>query len=307
MPTHSPTVGLVIPTLNAGAGWPACLKAVRDQTLQPDRLLIVDSASTDSTVSQARDAGFDVVSIKRSEFNHGGTRQRAAELLDDCDVIIFLTQDAIPAQPTAFACLVESFVDPGVAVAYGRQLPRAGATLIEAHARLFNYGAKAIKKNLSSLSQSGTKVFFCSNSFAAYRRQLLVGLGGFNSDLILGEDMEFAARAVKAGYTNVYCADAVVFHSHDYSIAQTFSRYFDLGVFEAENRWMSEEFGSHRGEGKRFVKSELAYLAKRGPFQLPRAIVQTLAKFLGYRAGRSHHYFGNTIKRKISMHANYWK
>jgi rhamnosyltransferase len=300
-------VGLVIPTLNAGSRWVASLEAIKAQTFQPHRLLVIDSSSTDETIPLAQSALFETISIDRSQFNHGGTRQWAAEYLTDCEIIIFLTQDAIPVDRAAFAEIVRSFADSSVAVAYGRQLPHKGATPVEAHARVFNYGPQTLMKNAVAAAQLGTKVFFCSNSFAAYRRSALVALGGFRRDLILGEDMEFAARAIKAGYANMYCAAAVVYHSHDYSMIQTIGRYFDIGVFDADNSWMREEFGSHSGEGLRFVASELQYLATNAPTKIPRGLTLTAAKWIGYRMGRLHRLLPAGIKRRMSMLPCYWE
>ena len=67
-------VGLIVPTLNAGSLWNFWLKAFEQQTQKPDCLLVIDSSSSDDTVALARDHGFDVRVIPKSEFNHGGTR-----------------------------------------------------------------------------------------------------------------------------------------------------------------------------------------------------------------------------------------
>ena len=300
-------VGLVIPTLNAGAEWSRCLAGVEAQSLQPHRRLVVDSSSTDHTVAMAGEAGFETLQIKRTEFNHGGTRQWAIEYLSDCETIIFLTQDAILASTESLQEIVRCFDDPMVAMAYGRQIPHQGATPIEAHARIFNYGPHTLKKDRGAAHRLGAKVFFCSNSFAAYHRSIVLSLGGFRRDLILGEDMEFAARAIKAGYSNVYCASAPVYHSHDYSIGQILERYFDIGVFDAKNSWLRGEFGSHRGEGLRFLRSELHYLAANAPAEIPRALLQTAGKLVGYRLGRLERLLPGMLKRKLSMQPSYWR
>ncbi len=300
-------VGLVIPTLNAGERWPLCLERVVCQSLRPHRLVIVDSASDDGTTESARLLGFEILSIARAQFNHGGTRQWAAEYLHDCDLVVFLTQDAILADADAIAEIVRCFDDPQVALAYGRQLPHAWATPIEAHAREFNYAAQSLKKDAAAADRIGAKVFFCSNSFAAYRRSVLLGLEGFRRDLILGEDMEFAARAIAAGYANYYCASALVHHSHDYTAVQTFRRYFDLGVFDRRHAWMRARFGSHSGEGLRFIRSELRFLAARAPAQIPRSVLRSVAKLVGYRCGRAERWLPRPLKRVLTMQPSFWR
>ena len=301
------SVGVVVPTLNAGNRWAECLEALSQQTLQLRRRLVIDSASTDATAAQAEAAGFEVKRISRSDFNHGGTRQWAVEYLGDCEIIVFLTQDAVPAAPESLAELVRCFEDPTVAVAYGRQLPHKDARPMEAHARLFNYGESSERKDLAVVDRLKAKVFFCSNSFAAYRRSVLLELGGFRRDLILGEDAEFAARAVLAGFANVYCASATAYHSHHYNWAEVFWRYFDTGVFHARNAWMRERFGSHGGEGWRYVKSELRYLAAHAPLKIPTALWHTLAKVVGYRLGRRERILPKRLKSLLSMTPGYWR
>ena len=73
------------------------------------KVLIVDSSSTDGTPELARAAGFKVWSIPRDEFNHGNTRHRAAELVPDCDILVYLTQDAILNGANAIENLVSAF------------------------------------------------------------------------------------------------------------------------------------------------------------------------------------------------------
>jgi rhamnosyltransferase len=303
----APSIGLVIPTLNAGARWVETLAAVEYQSIRFKRRLVVDSTSDDATADLARARGFEIKVIPRSEFNHGGTRQLAVEQLTDCDIVVLLTQDAILATTHSISEIVRCFDDQSVAVAYGRQLPHVGATAIEAHARLFNYGTVSLRKDAEAIGQFGTKSFFCSNSFAAYRRAIFLGLGGFRCDLILAEDAEYAARAILAGFANVYCATALVRHSHDYTVTEQLRRYFDLGVFEARAAWLNTRFGSHSAEGVRFVSSEFTYLLKNAAWEIPRAFAQFAAKLAGYRLGTAEGWLPTGIKRKLSMSPRFWK
>lgn len=116
-------VGLIVPTLNVGALWPAWLQALAGQTRKPDYLLLIDSSSDDATAELARAAGFEVKTIARQDFNHGGTRQFGVDYLADAEILLFLTQDALLADAEALANLLAAFADPEVGVAYGRQLP----------------------------------------------------------------------------------------------------------------------------------------------------------------------------------------
>jgi rhamnosyltransferase len=299
-------IGLIIPTYNAGPLWERVLAGIAAQRRQPDRKLIIDSASHDQTAAMARAAGFEVLAIEKSSFDQGGTRQRGAEHCVDCDVLIYLTQDVVLANPEAFTHLVAAFDDPQLAVAYGRQLPREGATPIEAHARAFNYPAASHLRTLADAARLGFKAAFCSDAFGAYRRSALLDSGGFPNRIIFGEDSYAAATLLLRDWKLAYCTDAQALHSHDYSVAQEFRRYFDIGVFHKAEAWILQKFGLPTQEGRRFVLSELAFLRHAAPTLIPEAMLRTTAKWLGYQFGRREHWFTSKLKRSLSMNRGYW-
>ena len=296
---------VLVPTLNAASDWSRFVPPLLEAVL-PEHVLIVDSSSTDGTPELARAAGFRVHTISREEFNHGGTRQLAVELLTDTEILVFLTQDAILADSNAMIVLLESFDDPNVAAAFGRQLPRPSATPIEAHARLFNYPPLSSKRALADREQMGIKSMFISNSFAAYRREALLAVGGFPKAVIFGEDTITAAKFLLAGWKIAYVAEAQVYHSHSYTWTQDFKRYFDIGVLHARESWLLQEFGSAGGEGGRFVRSELRYLWPRYWWFIPSALIRTALKLVGYRLGRIEHRLSLGLKRRLSMHPGFW-
>lgn len=299
-------ISVVVPTFNAGSFWPSFVRQIVAQT-KDCSVLVVDSGSTDDTVRLALSEGFSVKTIPNAEFNHGSTRQMAVDLLHGSDVVVFLTQDAILVSPDSIVNLLEVFASDDVGAVYGRQLPRPGAGPIEAHARLFNYPASSHVCDFGDAASIGIKAAFMSNSFAAYRTEALTAVGGFPSDVILGEDTIVAAKMLMAGWKVAYQADAQVYHSHDYNYLQEFRRYFDIGVMHTRESWMLDAFGAPEGEGGRFVRSELKYLLKQAPWLIPSAVARTMLKYLGYRLGRLESALPLSMKRRLSMHRGYWK
>ena len=297
---------LVVPTLNAGSQWRLWWQALSEQSTRPMRVLVVDSASTDDTVAIAREAGAEVHPVARGEFNHGGTRRWAADLAMEVDVLVFLTQDAVLASPDSLRRLLAVFEDERVGVAYGRQLPRPGAGPIEAHARLFNYPERSHRMDSGNASRYGIKAPFLSNSFSAYRVQALQAVGGFPQRVIQSEDMYIGARMLQQGAQVAYVGDACVFHSHAYGWRQDFQRYFDIGVFHAQEPWIREAFGGASSEGMRFVRSELRYLLKHAPGLMPSALLRTVLKLLGFRLGLRQAVLPPSWRRRLSMQKYYW-
>ena len=299
-------VGLIVPTLNAGNLWESWLKAFEQQTCKPDYLLVIDSSSSDNTKALARAQGFAVHVIPKSDFNHGGTRQFGVNVLSAADIIVFLTQDALLANPDAIERLLAAFEDERVGAAYGRQLPHRNAGPIAAHARRFNYPAENQLRGLEDRTRFGIKTVFISNSFAAYRRSTLMQVGGFPVDTIMNEDTYVAGKMLVSGWKIAYCADTQVFHSHDYSFLDEFKRYFDIGVFHTHTSWLQQTFGGASGEGLRFVISEMRYLIKHAPWLIPSAVLRTGLKWLGFKLGALHRGMPTAIRRSFSLHKTYW-
>jgi rhamnosyltransferase len=302
----SAQVAVIIPTYNAARYWTALSAGIRAQSFMPERIIVIDSSSSDDTADLARRDGFTVSQISPKEFNHGGTRQMGAEMAEGADILIYLTQDAAPYGTDAFANLLRAFVDPEIGAAYGRQLPRENASPIEAHARYFSYPPVSGVRSWESRRVTGFKSIFFSNAFGAYRRSALMSVGGFSPDVIFGEDTLVVARMHRAGWKTAYVADAMVRHSHAYSIAEEFRRYFDVGVLHARESWLVDQFGSASGEGRRFVISEMKHLLRKYPHLVPSALARTLVKYLGYKIGRREKGIAPRLKYHLGLNRQYW-
>lgn len=302
----TPRVAIIVPTLNAAGLWDRWVQGMRMQSFVPDVVLIVDSSSTDDTVERAQAEGYRVHRIERKDFDHGGTRQLAIDLLVEIDIAVFLTQDAILVDESSLGNLVSSFENSKVGTAYGRQLPRRQAGLFEAHARLFNYPDVSHLKTMDDVPELGLKTAYTSNSYAAYRLSALKEVGGFPDNVIVSEDMHVAARMLLAGWAVHYNAAATVEHSHSYTMRQEFQRYFDVGVFLSRNAWIPQRFGYPGGEGKRFFASEFRYVGIRGICRMPLSVIRSGLKYFGYCLGRNEQRLPVSLKRKISMQKAFW-
>lgn len=301
------SVSLVIPTYNAGALWSQVIKSILVQNYPGLHVLVIDSGSRDNTYKLAVDAGFDVVSIDACEFNHGGTRNRGVRLLTACDVVVFMTQDAILATDDAISNMVAHFDNDQVGAVCGRQLPHIDANPLAAHARRFNYPAVTIVKSKDDIKTLGIKAAFMSNSFSAYRVSSFNQVGGFPSHTILSEDMYIAAKLILAGAKIVYAADAAVHHSHNYTLLQEFKRYFDIGVFHADQSWIRTSFGGAGGEGRRYLISELEDAISYGLYWFLRSVFANGVKLLGYKLGQMYKRLPLGLIKRCSMHVRYWE
>jgi len=299
-------ISVVIPTYNAQEYLPTLLDSLEQQTVEFE-LVIIDSTSSDDSVKIARMYTDMVIVIPKESFDHGGTRSRAAKMAVG-DIIVFLTQDALPYNQYSIQNLINTFTNSDISAAYGRQLSYDKTNLFGKHLRKFNYTDSSYVRNIKDKNKFGIKTAFLSDSFSAYRRSALEEIGWFKNGLILGEDTYAGAKLLMAGYNLAYCSEAKVYHSHSYSIAEEFKRYFDVGVFHASEAWILDEFGKAEGEGFRYIKSEWRYLIKHKVFYLiPQFLIRNLCKYIAYKLGQSYLFMPAYVSQKMSMHSSWWR
>lgn len=301
------STALIVPTYNARRYLAELVPAIRALDPAPDKILFVDSSSPDGTADALRTEGFTVHVIPKNEFGHGRTRNLAARMCKGAEILIFLTQDAIPEDPRLVANLCAPFSDPAVGVAFGRQTPYPDASVASRFARLFNYPDTPRRTVAADIPVRGIKALFCSNSCAAYRASAFEKVGGFPEDLPLGEDLSICGRLLEAGFASVYEPSARVRHSHNYTLFEEFTRYFDIGALLAVDPWLAARRLKSGGEGLRFVRAEIDYTRTHGTLRdLIEIPFRTAAKLAGFKLGGKVRSLPLSLARKLSMHAYYW-
>ena len=282
-------VSVIIPTLNAEKFIESLLKnLIEFQTLKPDEIIVIDSSSQDKTIEIAKSYGCKTIIIKKEEFNHGGTRTFAGKKAIG-DILVYFTQDAYPYNEYALENLIKVFEkDEKIACAYGRQIPYEDTNIYGKFMRHFNYPETSFIRTYEDRHKFGRKTVFFSNSFSAYKKEILEKVGWFKENLISYEDIYIAARFLTEGYKIAYVAEAMVYHSHSLSMWKDFKRHFELGRFFGEEDWILKEFGKKpKGEGWRLVKEYIKFSLKKGqiytlPVFLTLIYLRKFAWVMGY-------------------------
>jgi rhamnosyltransferase len=277
--------------------------------------------------------------VKRSQFDHGGTRNRAAEAATG-QILMFMTQDAMPENehlikeliaPLLFGPNISTTVtdkllvnvekkleadtldkakgqtSTTVAMAYARQLPYPDATPIEKLARVSNYPGTSRLQSYEDVERMGLKAFFCSNVCSAVTKEMFLKMGKFQEPVIFNEDLFMSAKFILSGYRIAYCAEAKVIHSHNYSIKQQFKRFFDNGISLSLNP-MIRPYRSVGGAGSRMVLDQMKGLWRQNKaHHIPRLIAESGAKWLGFKLGNYHHRLPNGLVKRFSMHKGIWQ
>ena len=301
-----PSIDVVIPSYKPGASFRTLLSRLSDQTYPVRNILIIntDERKFDSSVVRGIPRA-EVFHISKAEFDHAGTRNMGAGF-SDADYILYMTQDALPADKTLVERLLQAFRDPKVKISYARQIPNRDCRVIEGYTRSFNYPSRSKVKSFDDLEELGIKTFFCSNVCACYDRVFLREMGGFSAPCIFNEDMIFAGRAIKLGYSVAYVAEARVIHSHNYSALQQFRRNFDNGVSQAMHPEIFRGV-NNEGEGEKLVRNTIKYLRSVGyGYMVPRLLFHSAAKYAGFRMGRAYKILPGWLIHMCTMNPGFW-
>ncbi len=299
-------VCVCIPTLNPGRWVDQLVAALGALDPTPGQLLVIDSSSDDGAVAALAAAGARVDVISRSDFDHGGTRNRAFDL-SDAEYVVFLTQDAIPTSPDSVDGLVSALRDDErVGMAFGRQLPNPAASAATRAHRLMLYPPESATVTPDDVDALGIRASFASNSFSAYRRAAMDEIGRFPQRIISHEDRWAAGTMLGHGWSVRYVAEATVVHSHEYTLGQTVRRYFDAGVFESTNAWHREAFGRPHRYGRQLVTQQLAAAADDGRTAQLGVIARSAAALVGHQLGVTSRALPKPVRRRLSMTPSYF-
>ncbi|MCR4738666.1 MAG: glycosyltransferase family 2 protein [Lachnospiraceae bacterium] len=311
MHTDGLRVDVCIPVYRPGEKFEKLLYMLSRQTVKISVLICMYTREDSEDSYERRDIDGHSLNIKvreidKKDFDHGRTRNEAAKC-SDADVIIFMTDDAIPRDEKLIENLLKGLSYDNTAVCYARQLPSENSSLTERFSREFNYGDESLLKSEEDIKTMGIKAFFCSNVCAAYRKDIFDRLGGFTDTTIFNEDMIFARKVLDNGYRIRYEADAGVIHSHDYTNMQQLKRNFDLAVSQ---KLHPETFGgiSSESEGMRYVKAAYGYMKQRGKAYLMFPfLVTSVYKYIGFKLGKNYDRLPGKLVKRLSMNRDFFE
>jgi rhamnosyltransferase len=213
---EEPPVSIVLRSYNEAWALRSTLAALKDQTCRNWELIVFDSGSTDGSVDMIRRAApAHLVQMLPHEYRPGRVLNHGMELARH-DRVIFLNADATPQGPGWLAPLALALADPGVAAAFGRQIPRPDCAAVFArdYERCFGDGRESARRgHFFSMASSGLRR-------DAWARR------GFRETLQYSEDDEYTRWCRANGYRISYCPDSVVMHSHNYTPRQAYKRSF---------------------------------------------------------------------------------
>jgi rhamnosyltransferase len=208
------SVSLIIRCFNEEAHIGRLLTGALRQTSPPGEIVIVDSGSTDQTISIASTFDVRVVSITPELFSFGHALNLGIAA-SDADIVILASAHVYPIYDTWIERLIAPFHDDSVALAYGRQQTPPRGRFSE---------QRLLSQWFPAQSAHRQRHPFCNNANAAIRRSVWENRQ-YDEALTGLEDLDWAKHAMEIGHSIAYVADAPVVHVHDESFTQIVNRY----------------------------------------------------------------------------------
>lgn len=232
----TPRVSICLPTWNGERDLERLLPRLAEQEVPGGfEILAVDSSSTDGTRACLDRFGVRHATIAHTAFRHGATRNQIASSAQG-DILVFLSQDALPRDRTTIASLARAFEDARTAGAYARILPHADDDALTARTVLeapeSDSQARVFANGTASADTRGDAGEMRFNNVASALRASAWRELPF-PDVEFGEDRAWAARALAAGHTIRFVPEAVVLHAHHYTPRGAFERYKTDAAFHA--------------------------------------------------------------------------
>jgi lipopolysaccharide/colanic/teichoic acid biosynthesis glycosyltransferase/glycosyltransferase involved in cell wall biosynthesis len=216
-------ISIVIPAYNAAHTIESCLRALQQQTTaESTEIIVVDDASTDDTVAVATAVGARVIS--QGKLGKSGARNAGARAAKG-EILLFTDADCEPLPDWVEQMLTPFRQDPEVVGAKGAYYSRQ----TELVAR---FTQVEVEERYDRMRKQPTTNFIDTYA-AAYKRDIFLENGGFDTNLPELEDQDFSFRLAAKGYKMVFVPEARVYHRHTVSAVHYFRRKFAIGKWKA--------------------------------------------------------------------------
>ena len=248
-----------------------------------NKIRYVLTESKDNTEEYLKKHNIEYKKINRNEFSHSLVREKEA-MESDSDVVAFVTQDVVIDDELWLYQLTKDIGKDNVVAAYSRQITKYNN--IEKYTRESNYPATSKIVSKDDIPKLGLKTFFFSDASSAIDTKIFKKLKGYDGkDLPISEDMYIAYKIITNGYKIKYCAESIVYHSHNFTLKEIYDRYKLTGKFFKENSYL-DNYGTNKSGGGLAKYILKRALQDKNVKVLLRFLPDMGARFIGMKVGK---------------------
>jgi rhamnosyltransferase len=295
-------ISIVLLTYNGMPVVENCLRLIFQQVVDAAiEIVHIDSGSTDGTLDVARAYSLDTRHISKRDFHHSRTRTIAAHLARG-NVVVYLTQDAVPESPSWLSNLIAPFRDPTVGAVYGRQIAPVGVGPVRRCALTYLYPAQREVRQLSALQPLSLSMVRFSDANSAIRKELIVRFQ-FDERALVCEDHGICRDILVAGYKVVYEPNAAVIHGHERNLYSEFQWAVDNGISLTRMGILDRKAGasSELRYGLSSVAKQVRHFAHRHEYgNAAISICTNVVRWFGVQLGKREDSIPSWLLRRMS-------
>ena len=211
---HPKSCSIVIRSFNEERHIGQLLHGIQQQTIRDVQIIVVDSGSTDATLSIVSRYPVKVISISPEKFSFGRSLNIGCEEANK-DFIVLASAHVYPLYKDWLEKLISPFNSSKIGLVYGKQVG-GNKTRLSEH-RIFSQWFPDDQTHQQ-------KHPFCNNANAAIPRSMWYKYP-YNEKLTGLEDIAWANDVMHKGFHIFYQPGAVVAHIHEESYYQIYNRY----------------------------------------------------------------------------------
>jgi len=217
-------VTVVIVNFNGGQTLPRCLACLAEQTILPERIVVIDNASSDGSLEGVRELCTERpelashTAIDEAGCNLGFARASNRGIVAaETEFVALLNPDAFPEPVWLEALLAAAAAHPECAAFGSRQMLAGRPGILDGIGDRWHFSGLSWREGhgraLRSEDLEPREIFSPCAAAALYRRQAVLDVGGFDEDYFcFGEDVDLGYRLRLAGYRARFVPGAVVEH-----------------------------------------------------------------------------------------------
>ena len=278
------TIEIICPIYNGKDYIESLDKSLKIQkNVQIDRISYILTESTDNSEEILKSINANYSIVKKENFSHSKTREDVA-MKSTSDILVFITMDIDIKADDWLEKLTKPLETGEADAAFSRQLTKYDN--IEKYTREKNYPDKSYIVDETSLKTMGMRAFFFSDASSCIKTKVFKELNGYDGKVLpTNEDQYIAYKMITNGYKIKYCADSVVYHSHNFTLKQVYKRYYDTGRFYKMENYL-DKYGTNKTGG-----GLAKYILKRAIQEknikvLIRFVPDMAARFIGMKMGK---------------------
>lgn len=207
-------VSVIIRSYNEEEHIGRLLTGILQQTIQDREIILVDSGSTDATVTIASRFPVRVLEIHPDDFSFGRSLNVGCEAAVG-KYLVFASAHVYPVYRDWLERLVQPFADPHVGLTYGKQRGNEETRYSE---------RQVFRKWFPEEHNPRQTSPFCNNANAAIRRSLWEEQP-YDEEITGLEDIDWAKRMMARRYHVAYAPEAEIVHVHQETLGRIFNRY----------------------------------------------------------------------------------